>query len=331
MKTVLRSTWVLLTVGTLLIAWDLGVKAAPAAPATRLELESVERATRGLFKDAAERRLEARLETERLKKDLRYISEELDRDSLGEEEQKTLKQCSQDGLARLAGLRRRGQIDPKLLPILDQLENLYRDLATKEYAKDYAADLVKAINEELRWAAETASSDEEMIELLKRDLVLPDRVPQDGDIEDLEFFPQNLPVAQWLKLGPIKIYMAKHRMKRPASYAKTTPADLVAGRHNVQVGVEVEGVCTYASLYPWDQDYTFNIGDLHMEIVPEWRLKHKDLRLPKVGDRIRVRGWSYYDYFHKSEGEYDAADPVLGALRKVVWEIHGVNDVEVIQ
>jgi hypothetical protein len=241
-----------------------------------------------------------------------------------------MKEYPEGGLSRLAGLRKRRAIDPKLLPILGQLESLYRDLAKKEYAKDFAGSLVKAIDEELRVASETAADSEEMIEILKRDLVLPDAIPQDGDVEDLAFFPVDLPVAKFLKLGPIKIFLMKHRLKAPRSITRTTPEDLIGGKHNVQIGVQVEGTVTWAHKFVFDQDYCFNIGDLHMEITPEWRLKHPGFIEPKVGQKIRVDGWSYYDYFHKSELEYDPADPVLGLLRAVVWEIHPVQHISIL-
>jgi hypothetical protein len=67
-----------------------------------------------------------------------------------------------------------------------------------------------------------------------------------------------------------------------------------------------------------------------MEITPEWRLLHKGFIEPKVGQKIRVKGWTYYDYFHKSELEYDPADPVVGIKRVVVWEIHPVQSIEII-
>ena len=335
MKTVSR--WVL-PAAVLVISLGLSPRAAaqavpkPAkADGAEAELNSAQSRADELVEKDAERRIEKRQEDERVKKDLHYISEELDRETLDDEETaKPLREYSEGGLSRLAGLRKRGAIDPKLLPILGQLESLYRDLAKKEYAKDFAGSLVKAINEELRVASETAADSEEMIEILKRDLVLPDAIPQDGDVEDLAFFPVDLPVAKFLKLGPIKIFLMKHRLKAPRSITRTTPEDLIGGKHNVQIGVQVEGTVTWAHKFVFDQDYCFNIGDLHMEITPEWRLKHPGFIEPKVGQKIRVDGWSYYDYFHKSELEYDPADPVLGILRAVVWEIHPVQHIAIL-
>jgi hypothetical protein len=338
MKTFSRSTWALTAAVFALIAPGPCPRAAAQAAAkpakaehAETELSAAQSRANELVEKDAESRIEARQEDERLKKDLRYMSEELDRETLDDEETaKSLQAYSSGGLARLAGLRAHGNIDPRLLPILDQLENLYRDLAKKEYAKDFAGSLVKAIDEELRVASETAADSAQMIDILKLDLVLPDKIPQDGDVEDLAFFPVDLPVAKFLKLGPIKIFLMKHRLKRPRSMTRTTAEDLIGGKHNVQIGVEVEGTVTWAHKFLFDQDYCFNFGDLHMEITPEWRLKHPGFIEPKVGQKIRVKGWSYYDYFHKSELEYDPADPVLGVLRSVVWEIHPVQEIEVL-
>lgn len=334
MKTVFNPTWILPAALALALSTNAAAQAVPKpakADGGEAELSAAQSRADDLVEKDAESRIEKRQEDERIKKDLRYISEELDRETLDDEEtSKPLREYSSGGLSRLAGLRKRGSIDPKLLPILGQLEDLYRKLAKLDYAKDFAGSLVKAIDEELRVASESAADASETIEILRQDLVLPDKIPQDGDVEDLAFFPEDLPVAKFLKLGPIKIFLMKHRLKRPRSTVRTTAADILAGKHNVQIGVEIEGTVTWAHKFAFDQDYCFNFGELHMEITPEWRLKHRGFIEPKVGQKIRVKGWTYYDYFHKSELEYDPADPVLGTLRSVVWEIHPVQDIELI-
>ena len=73
------------------------------------------------------------------------------------------------------------------------------------------------------------------------------------------------------------------------------------------------------------------VGDLHLEITPEWRLLHKGMPLPKVGQKVRLKGWTYFDSFHGNELEYDPKDPVVGAERVTVWEVHPVQDVEVLK
>jgi hypothetical protein len=327
-----RSAWPLLVSGLVLLS---GVPAGRAAETDRpsrpeTELKNAETEAGRLVGEDAERRIEARRDLERIRKDLLYISEELDRETLDEESAKPLKEYSSGGLSRLAALRARGEIDPKLAPVLDELEGLYRGLAGNAYAKDYAGSLVKAINDELRWVANSPTSLDEKLRTLKEDLVLPSAIAGDGDVDDLAFFPENLPLAKFLKLGPVKIFLMKHRMKRPKTYAVTTPQALIAGKHNVQVGVELEGTVTGAHFFPWDRDYTFDIGDLHLEITPEWRLAHKGMVEPKIGQKVRLKGWTYFDYFHGSELEYDPEDPVVGIKRVTVWEVHPVQDIEVL-
>ena len=105
---------------------------------------------------------------------------------------------------------------------------------------------------------------------------------------------------------------------------------MIGNKRNVQIGIEMEGVVTGTS-GAFDRDYCFNIGDLHFEITPEWRLLHRKMPLPKAGQKIRLKGWSYFDYFHGSELEYDASDPILGSNRATVWEIHPVQDIEILK
>ncbi|MBI3553866.1 MAG: hypothetical protein HY077_15330 [Elusimicrobia bacterium] len=336
MKRMMKSAWTLLTLGLLLIAVDLGVRAAgvsPGEPGTArgaADFKELSERVRGLFKSAAQRRIEARQEAERIKKDLRYMSEELDREILGDEDDKSLQDYSDGGLARIEALRSRGLIDPALAPTLDQLEELYGDLPQKTYAKEYAGDLVKSVNEELRWIADEPLTVDEKIAMLKDHLALPASIPGEGDVEDLAWFPVNVPLEKFKKIGPIRVFLMKHRLKRPKSYAKTTPEALISGKHNVQVGVEIEAKVDSASLFIWDQDYCFNIGNLHLEITPEWRLLHKNFPMPKAGQKIRLKGWTYFDYFHGNELEFDPADPVVGVNRVTVWEVHPVQDIEIL-
>lgn len=328
-----RTARIVVASGFLLLA---GVRPGRAGDADRpsrpeTELKRAESEADGLVDKEAERRIEARNALERVKKDLRYISEELDRETVGEENGKPLSEYSAGGLARIQSLRTRGAIDPELFPVLDQLEALYRRLPEAVYAKDYAGSLVEAVNDELRWVAEDPSGIDEKLSTLKDDLSLPASIAGDGDVDDLAFFPEDVPLDKFKKLGPIKIFLMKHRLKHPKSYVVTTPNDLKSGKHHVEIGVEMEAVVTGAHFYPVDRDYTFDFGDLHLEITPEWRLLHKGMPLPKVGQKVRIKGWSYFDSFHGNELEYDPQDPVVGAERVTVWEVHPVQEVEVLK
>jgi hypothetical protein len=313
---------------------------AQPGPLKKAESEAREKAEKNL-----QERLARHKRLERLRKDLRYVSEELDRETLVPDQD--LSSYSAGGLERLRHLREKGNIDPRLNPALDKLETIYRDLPKKDYAKEYARGLVRAVARDLRWIADGDSSDdrargdvvkpeelsaprdeETILALLEQDLVLPDDAP-DGGAKAMKLFPVDLPLEKFRKLGPIRIFLVKHRISRPKSYAATTPEAIVERKHNVQIGVEVTGTVNYAHK-ALDQDYCFNIGDLHIEITPEWRLSHPKIHLPKVGDKVRVKGWSYFDVFHKAEAEYNPDDPVMGATRWTQWEIHPALEVEVL-
>ncbi|MFH1725912.1 MAG: hypothetical protein ABII00_14985 [Elusimicrobiota bacterium] len=260
---------------------------------------------------------------QRLKKDLRYNAEVLDRDTL-EESRKDLEAYARGGLARIEAMRRRGNIEPKLLPTLDRIERLYRELPGKRYAEPYAQSLVMAIAHELRWISENAADEGRLFGALGDHLRLPEAVDEPG------FLKKGVSVEDFIAQGPIKVFLAKHRLELPKTYVKTTAADIVAGEHPVQAGVEVEGTVTRHIRFSIDGDYAFDVGDLHVEITPEWRLMHRGIPRPKTGDRVRVRGWSYFDSFHKQEPEYDPEDPVLGANRYTKWEIHPAMEIELL-
>lgn len=274
---------------------------------------------------------------QRLQRDLRYIASEVEREQLSEAN--SLPDISAGCLARLDYLKAHGRLDGRIYDGAEQppdpdkalarLETMCRDLPAKGYAAQYSGSLLRAIATELREAAEGRDEDA-ILALLRENLILPN---QDAGEEDafssLALFPVDLPLAKFKKLGPIRIFLVKHRLRRPKSHARTTEKDIVAGKHNVQVGVEIEGLVNRAT-GEFDLDYTFNIGDLHIEMTPEWRLAHPSVPKPKKGQRIRVRGWTYYDYFHKAEHEYDPQDPVMGLTRKTLWEIHPVQDVEIL-
>ncbi len=287
---------------------------------------------RQALEEAGEERLKARRELERLRKDLRTVSEQLDREVMGEGEGKGLAEYSKGGLSRLDYLRQEGEIAPRLAPVLRRLEGIYRDLPKRRYAADYATGLLRAVSDELRWAASEARSEQELLGLLEEDLAIPERIPTEAeprDAEALAFFPEDIPLEEFKGLGVIKAFLMKHRLGRPKSHARTTAEDIVAGRHNVQVGVELEGRVT-GFFKAKDQDYTFDIGALHIELTPEWRLLHPGIPEPKTGDRIRIRGWTYWDKFHELELEYNPEDPVLGIQRLSLWEVHPVQDIEIL-
>lgn len=268
-----------------------------------------------------------------LRRDLEKMADALDAANEGrgperEEEDKSLSEISREGRRAVKALR--GRVDPRLAPSLDALDKLYKDLPSRAYARPWGGDLQRIVAEQLRWSGERAQSPEQLNAELSRLLVLPKTLPADAEVEDLAVWPVEIPLAQFKKLDPIRVFMLKHRVKRPARYAATTPGAIVDGRHNVEAGVIVEGTVTAADGKVFDQDYCFNVGDLHVELTPEWRRLHRKTPRPKAGDKVRLKGWTYYDYFHKAEHEFDPRDPVMGDSRFTLWEIHPVQDVEIL-
>ena len=327
---------------TILAALLLLVPSCRAAdhPSSEEGLAEGETKARGAvqeYEEAREAGARRYQDLQRLRRDLDYIAAELDREELGGTDD--LQSVSDGCLARLDYLKAHGRLDPRLYDpkesppdpdkVLARLETICRGLPHKAYAAEYSRELMRAVATELREAAGTGEA-EAILSRLRDDLFLPDQQAGEEDaFSSLALFPIDLTLAQFKKLGAIRIFLVKHRLRRPPSTARTTPKEIVGGKHHVQVGVEVEGVLTRAS-GEVDLDYTFNIGDLHMEMTPEWRLAHPGIPKPKTGQRVRVRGWTYYDSFHKSEHEYDPEDPVLGKTRATLWEIHPVQDVEVL-
>lgn len=266
-------------------------------------------------------RIQGRRDEKRLKKDLRYIAEELDRELVGP--RLSAHDLSIALAGRVAGLRARGNIDPRLSPTLDRLEQLFQTLEQRADIDHYLYSFLRHLSEELRWAADTSKDSTALLARLDEDLDLP--------IDAEAFFREDIPLKDWRKVGLIKIWLMKHRIKRPKSHTVTTDRNIVRGRHNVQIGVELEGVVTRRKLSV-DGDSTFDIGDLHIEITPEWRLIYgRKMPIPKNGDKVRLKGWTYYDAFHTSEEEYDPADEVMGLKRKSLWEIHPLQDVVIVE
>ncbi|MEK7857548.1 MAG: hypothetical protein AAB320_00280 [Elusimicrobiota bacterium] len=303
--------------------------ARAAAPAEEAgSLGPPYRDLRGVVVESEHQRRRRYAELERLRKDLRYIAEVLDRETIGAK--KDLSGYSEGGLRRLAEIRASGGVDAKLLPVLQRLEKLYTELPAKDYAAEYSRSLMLAVAEELRWAAQEAKTETELLALLKDHLVLPQKPVADEDaFESLAWFPTDVPLEKFKKFGAIRNFLVKHRIKRPKSHTVMTAPELVAGGYNVQIGADITGVVT--GVYnAFDQDYCFDIGHLHLEISPEWRLMHPKMIKPKVGDRVRVKGWTYFDVFHKAEYDYAPEDPVMGVNRVTQWEVHPVQDVELL-
>lgn len=241
------------------------------------------------------------------------------------EEEKDLQEVAREGRETAAALR--PKLDPRLGPALDVLDRFYAELPAKTYAEPWGQELQRIVAEQLRWTGARAKTPEEAGAMLAAALRLPARLPIDADVQDQALWPVEIPLAKFKKLDPIRVFLLKHRLRHPPRYAATTAARIIDGRHDVEAGVVIEGKVTGVS-GAFDQDYCFNIGNLHVELTPEWRLLHPHIYKPTVGDKVRLKGWTYYDYFHKAEHEYRPDDPVLGDSRYTLWEIHPVQDIQ---
>ena len=217
-----------------------------------------------------------------------------------------------------------GNIDLRLDPALDSLRPS-TDLPKKGYAEQYPRGLVKAVAHELRWAAEDqqAQSADELLALLDRQLVVPEEGPGGEDTKAL--FHVDLPMDRFKRLGPIRIFLVKHRIKRPKTHVPTTAEDIVAGKHNVQIGVELTGKVTDAVLFWGDGDYTFDFGKLHIELTPEWRLLHPGTPKPKVGDKVRIKGWTIGTSSTRQGGVRPGPSERWGCCGRL-WESPGPDD-----
>ena len=147
-------------------------------------------------------------------------------------------------------------------------------------------------------------------------------------LRDLAWAPKSISVEAFCALSGWRRLLIKHRIGRPASYVKTTVEALAAGAHPVGVGVELEGVVTGVFGSP-DGDFCFDLGDLHVELKPEWRLFHRG-PLPQVGQRVRARGWTFYDITHDDEPVYDPAHPGTRKKRASFWEVHPALEVDLL-
>ena len=137
-------------------------------------------------------------------------------------------------------------------------------------------------------------------------------------------FPTQLTLPRFERLGRPRIFLAKHRLRGPGRVARVSPEDVASGRCLVQAGVEVEGVVTRVHPRSVDGDVDFEMGPLWLEITPELRRLGPRVPVPRVGDLVRVRGWTYYDVFHD-------APPRPGAAALSQWEVHPVTSLRVLR
>ncbi len=206
-----------------------------------------------------------------------------------------------------------------LTPAIDHLRSLVVRFHDRTYASQRPRSTGRALARTIEASGKTASTAQELVSRIIDDLELP------TDDEVKMFEPVDMTLDDFLKLGPVRIWLLKHRMDQPKSYRKTTPETIENGIEPVESAVVIEGVARNLKKEV-DRDITFDVGAIHCEITPSWTKKHK-VTVPANGQRVRVYGWTYYDYFHKDE---DKGESGANANRTMVWEIHPVHKVEIL-
>ncbi len=232
-------------------------------------------------------------------------------------------QASGEEIGCVKAWRAQNHLPPDFESLATRLESAYRAIPSASRTPGEARGFMRAMAQELYWASQRAQTPRELSNQLRSDLVY---VPGLFTTESLKsrILPEDIPLARFKRMNPILVFILKHRLARPPSYASTAATDVVAGKFNVGVGVELEGTVTAwpkpPHLFPFDGDYVFNFGALHLEITPEWRLLHPGFPEPKAGQKIKVWGWTYYDLFHPA-GPHQA--------RSTDWEIHPVRKIQI--
>jgi len=265
---------------------------------------------------SAVRKAQQAADAAKLSIELRRISAALK--SGDEEDLEKLAQNGRDAIAKL----RAETFSIEGVSALDKLDAVYAGLPKKTWAKDYAGDFAAIIALTPGWVADEGGTVEEMNKRLDEAFPIPDAQPDTQEM--FKLFPEDVPIEKFKHIFPVTIFLMKHRLKRPKTITKTTVDDILADKLHVQIGAQVEGVVNWTTDgREFDQDYCFNIGDLHLEITPEWLLLHPHFIKPKVGDKVRVTGWTYWDYFHPAEHDFDPKEK-----RFTDWEIHPVQSIE---
>jgi hypothetical protein len=204
--------------------------------------------------------------------------------------------------------------DPKAASMgapLERVADALRSFPNRDYAKKHPAELLRSIADQVEFDADRSASAAELNERLKKSLDLP---------VTLEALPTDIPLARFVDLGPVFIFLCKHRTSAPEGFADVTEEDLRDGRYHVEIGVKYRGVVT-AVYNAEDGDYCWNMSIIHNEIPPQWK-KAQGQCHPEVGDLVELRGWSYFDKFHQNE---TTGEKEFNKNRPTVWEVHPVT------
>lgn len=234
-------------------------------------------------------------------------------------------QALSDALAQKArDMKASGKFAKELDPVFDRLARMFENIPNRYYSAYSPRQALLSTAGQLRFDAAEAKDAPDLLERLDQSLDFP-LEPEGPDQKGL--LPTGMTLQQFLKKGPIRIFLMKHRLAVPKEYTPWTPQEIHEGKSLLGVGVVVRGTVTW-SRTAIDLDQTWDIPPLHLEITPETRL-FRGLKAPKPGDFVEIRGWTYYDSFHKAEEEHEQGE--LGRRRPSLWEIHPVTKVTILK
>lgn len=279
------------------------------------------------FEQAAGFKVPPKASLKRLAGDLEKIAADLEKVQVRKEMQKgTVNDLSIMLVERVRALQGTGEFAKDLDPVFDRLVAMFEALPKRFYTVNSPRQSLLAVVRQLRHNAAQAKGAPELMEALERDLDFP------ADIDAA--LPTDMTLEEFLKKGPIMIFMMKHRTVEPEKWVECVkgrplcePLEIHQGKANLGVGVVLRGTVTWAGAAV-DMDQTWDVPPLHLELTPEI-MALRGLKPPKQGDFIEVEGWTYYDAFHKDEEEHEQGE--FGDKRPSVYEIHPVTRIKILR
>ena len=261
-----------------------------------------------------------------LNADIRAIAAELE---ATETRQLNAQDVSNILVKKVQEMKASGKYTHDLDPVFDRLEGMYNAIPNRYYAAYSPRQAMLSSVRQLEFDAERAADSPDLLGRLRTSLVFPMN-PEDPSSTKL--LPTGMTLKQYMDKGPILIFIMKHRLAIPQTYAEMTEEELVAkvksGEPILGTGVLVRSEVISADS-AFDLDKCWNLRVIHNEITPETWL-FRGLRPPKPGQKVEIKGWVYYDSFHadEEEGELNAD---FDNKRPTVVEIHPVTKVTVLQ
>ena len=229
---------------------------------------------------------------------------------------------------KVQDMKASGKYAKELDPVFARLQVLYQALPNRYYTAYSPRQAMLATVRQLQFDAKEAATAEDLLARLDASLVFPLEIENPAL---KSWLPQRMTLTQYLKKGPILIFIMKHRLSTPKEFIAMTEdefmAKVKADEPVMGVGIVLRGTVTWEGM-SIDLDKTWNMQTIHAEITPETWL-FRGLKPPKAGDYVELRGWTYYDMFHRDEEEAEG-EAEYEAKRPTVCEIHPITKVTVL-